>query len=161
MRSDHDSRTDSGAENVASCPSQRTLFDLYRLHAELAERVASLREGVNKLHSGIVASIVAASALLHRVDSDLEIELILPILAIVVCLSWIASLHSVTGRLAAKSAVLKDLEKTLNFDFLQREEKKFNEVCILSRKRSGFLIPGIFIVLCFVWIFFLVCRAGG
>ena len=82
------------------------LFEMYKLHAELAEQAASLREGLNKLYSGMVTSIVAASVLLHRVAPDTESVWVLPTLGIVVSLSWILSLHSVTGRLSARHAVL-------------------------------------------------------
>ena len=147
----------SGVETVSLPPYQRTLFDVYKLHAELAERVAALREGVNRLHSAIVASIVAASVLLERVESGPRIAWFLPVLAIVVCLSWIVSLSSVTGRLTAKSEVLKELEMELSFNFLQREEEKFKEGRFLRRKWSGFLIPVMFIVLCLGWIVRLWC----
>ena len=46
------------------------LFEMYKLHVELAEQAASLREGLNKLYSGLVAGIVAASVLMHRFVPD-------------------------------------------------------------------------------------------
>ena len=79
------------------------LFETYKLHAELAERVAALREGVSKLYSGMVTGIVAASVLLHRLVPDAETIWILPTLGIVVSLSWMLSLLSVTGRLSRKA----------------------------------------------------------
>ena len=48
----------------------RLQFEIYKLHTELAERVASVREGVNSVYAGLVAGIVAASVLLHRLDPD-------------------------------------------------------------------------------------------
>ena len=55
------------------------LFETYKLHAELAERVAALREGLNKLYSGMVVGIVAASVLLHRLAPNAETTWLLPI----------------------------------------------------------------------------------
>ena len=31
---------------------QDSLFEIYRIHVELAERVAHLRESINKIHTG-------------------------------------------------------------------------------------------------------------
>ena len=78
------------------------LFETYKLHAELAERVASLRERLSKLYSSMVASIVAASVLLHRFLPDTEMVWIVAALSILLSLSWMFSLHSVTGRLSTE-----------------------------------------------------------
>ena len=56
------------------------LFELYKLYAELAERVSALREGLNKLYSGMVAGIVAASVVLHRLVPDTETIWVIPTL---------------------------------------------------------------------------------
>ena len=128
------------------------LFETYKLHAELAERVAALREGMNKLYSGMVAGIVATSVLLYRLVPSAETTWILPILGVVVSLSWMFALHSVTGRLAAKHNVLVSLEKSLPFNFLDRENKEFNERFFIRRKHTGLLMPGAFLVLCITWL---------
>ena len=98
--------------------NNKLLFETYKLHAELAERVAAVREGVNKLYAGMVTGIVAASVLLHRLVPESETIWILPVLGIVVSLSWMFALHSVTGRLSAKHDVLIALEEQLPFKFL-------------------------------------------
>ena len=134
------------------------LFETYKLHTELAERVASLREGLNKLYSGMVTSIVAASVLLHRVFPDAEAAWVLPVLGIVVSLSWMFSFHSVTGRLAAKHDVLLVLEEKLPFDFLERENHRFNKGGFLRRKYSGLVMPSAFLVLCGAWLAVLLIR---
>ena len=128
------------------------LFETYKLHAELAERVAALREGMNKLYSGMVAGIVAASVLLHRLVPSAETTWILPILGVVVSLSWMFALHSVTGRLAAKHTVLVSLEKSLPFNFLDRETKEFDEGPFVRRRHTVLLMPGAFLVLCIAWL---------
>ena len=136
------------------------LFEMYKLHAELAEQAASLREGLNKLYSGMVTSVVAASVLIHRVAPDTEPVWVLPTLGIVVSLSWILSLHSVTGRLSAKHAVLVALEAKLPFDFLCREEEEFNKRRFVRRKWTGLAMPGVFLILCAAWLTILVAQAG-
>ena len=135
-----------------------TLVDIYRLHAELAEQVASVREGLNKLYAGMVTSIVAASVLLHRVAPDSDTMWVLPVLGIVVSVSWMMSQRSVTGRLSAKHAVLLELEGDLPFDFLNRENAEFDKLGIARRKRSAVLMPGAFLALCGVWLITLVVR---
>ena len=128
------------------------LFEMYKIHAELSERVAALREGLNKVYSGVVTSIVAASVLLHRITPDAQTIWVLPTLGIVVSLSWMLSLHSVTGRLAAKHHVLVTLEKKLPFDFLSQEDIEFNRSRFLRRKHTGFVMPVFFLMLCVIWL---------
>ena len=45
---------------------QDSLFEIYRIHVELAERVAHLRESINKIHTGMVTGVVAASVWPYR-----------------------------------------------------------------------------------------------
>ena len=105
-----------------SADDSHLLFETYKLHAELAEQAASLREGLNKMYSGMVTSIVAASVLLHRLAPNAEAVWVLPTLGILVSLSWMLALHSVTGRLSAKHTVLVALETRLPFNFLDRQD---------------------------------------
>lgn len=137
------------------------LFETYKLHAELAERVAALREGVSKLYSGMVTGIVAASVLLHRLVPDAETIWILPTLGIVVSLSWMLSLLSVTGRLSAKHQVLVALEAELPFGFLGRENEEFNKGGFWRRSRTALVMPGAFLLLCLVWLAFLLISNCG
>ena len=135
-----------------SSDENNLLFETYKIHVELAERVASLREGMNKLYLGVVPSIVTASVLLHRIAPDADTMWVLPTLGLLVSLSWIFSLHSVTGRLSAKHTVLVALEKKLPFDFLSQEDIKFRTSKFLRRKYSGLLMPVLFVILCAIWL---------
>ena len=128
------------------------LFETYKLHAELAERVASLRESLSKLYSGMVTSIVAASVLLHKLAPGTETIWVLYLLGILVSLSWMLSLHSVTGRLAAKHKVLMSLEKDLPYNFLDRETEEFEKRRFFRRKYTGLLMPLGFLILCVIGI---------
>ena len=144
-----------------SADNNHVLFETYKIHVELAERVASLREGVNKLYSGMVTATVAASVLLHRLVPNAETVWVLPSLGIVVSLSWMLSLYSVTGRLSAKHVALVALEAELPFDFLVREEAEFKKSRFFRRSRTGLVMPGGFLALCVAWLAFLVlsnCR---
>ena len=135
-------------------------LETYKLHVELAERVASLRESLNKLYSGMVISIVAASVLLHRFMPDTETIWMLPTLGIFVSFSWMFALHSVTGRLTAKHKVLLDLEEKLPFEFLRRENEEFDKRHFVRRKHTGLVMPAAFSILCAVWLVVLYAQAG-
>lgn len=139
-----------------STNNSHLLFETYKLHAELAERAASLREDLNKLYSGMVTGIVAASVIVHRLIPKTETVWVLPTLGIVVSLSWMLSLHSVTGRLSAKHTVLVALEAKLPFDFLCRENEEFDKRRFVRRKHTGLVMPGAFLILCAAWLAFLV-----
>ena len=128
------------------------LLDIYKLHAELAEQVSSSREGLNKLYTGMVTAIIAGSVLIHRVAPNSDAMWMLPVLGIAVSLSWMMSLHSVTGRLSAKHAVLIDLESELPFDFLKREQAEFKNLGFVRRKWSGMLMPVSFLVISGGWL---------
>ena len=136
-----------------------TLFGIYKLHAELAEQASSSRENLNKLYSGMVTFIIAASVLLHRVAPNSDTMWVLPVLGIVVSLSWMMSLSSVTARLSAKHLVLLRLETRLPFDFFEREKAEFDkQPDILKRKWSGLLMPAAFLVICGVWLWSVICS---
>lgn len=128
------------------------LLEIYRLHAELAEQAAAGRENQNKLYSGMVASIMAASVLLHRVAPDSETMWVLPVLGMVVSVSWMMSLRSMTARLAAKHIVLVELETSLPFEFLKRENEEFDRTQGPRRKWSAMVMPSVFIILCIAWL---------
>ncbi len=137
-----------------------TLFGIYKIHAELAERAASSRESLNKLYSGMVTAIVAGSVLIHRVAPDSDTMWVLPVLGIAISLSWMMSLHSTTGRLSAKHAVLLELESKLPFTFLERENTEFNKLRFVRRKWSGLLMPGTFLVISSAWLVTLIVDAA-
>ena len=129
-----------------------TLLGIYQLHAELAEQVSSSREGLNRLYTGMVTAIVAGSVLLHRVAPNSDAMWVLPVLGIAISLSWMVSLHSVTGKLSAKHAVLIDLESGLPIDFLKREQAEFENLGFVRRKWSGLLMPMLFLAISSAWL---------
>ena len=141
-----------------STDNSTILFEVYKLQSELAERISSLREGVNKLYSALVAGIVAASVLLHRLVPDTETIWVLPVLGMLASVSWMFSLQSVTGRLAAKHKVLLALEAELPFKFLDRENKEFEKASAIRRKHTELIMPGLFLILCIGWFAFLSCQ---
>ena len=129
-----------------------TLLEIYKVHADLAEQAAASREGLNKLYTGMVSSIIAASVLIQRVAPAAEAIWVLPVLGMVVSVCWLMSLHSMTGRLSAKHAVLVELETQLPFRFLERENKEFSSGGFVRRKWSGAAMPVLFLAMCVAWL---------
>ncbi|MCY3812880.1 MAG: hypothetical protein OXH15_13880 [Gammaproteobacteria bacterium] len=128
------------------------LLEIYKLHAELAERAAALREDFTKLYTGTAAAIIGAEVLIRRLAVDsAELAWALPALGIVVSLSWLLSFRSATARLAAKLKTLTTLENELPFDFLRRENSVFGSG-FLRRKTTGSVMPVGFLIVCIVWL---------
>lgn len=128
------------------------LFETYKLHAELAERAAVLREDINKLYTGMVTAIVAATVLLERFGVDGSTQLLMPALGVLVSFCWMLSLHSSTGRLAAKQKVLVALEDQLPFAFLKQENEEYEQSSYLRRKRTAWFMPTVFLLFCIGWL---------
>jgi len=138
--------------------TEQALLETYKLHTELTERVAALRESLNKLYSGMVTGIVAASALMHRLLPNADAVWVFAVLGMIVGLSWMFSFHSVTGRLSAKHDVLLELEGKLPFKFLEKENHIFSKSGFWRRKYSGMIMPSTFFVLSGAWLTFSVIH---
>ena len=129
-----------------------SLLEIYKLHTDLAEQTAASREGLNKLYTGMVSSIIAASVLIQRVAPAADAIWVLPVLGMVVSVCWLMSLHSITGRLSAKHVVLVELEAELPFRFLEREDRAFNRGGFVRRKWSAAAMPVLFLAMCLAWL---------
>ena len=130
------------------------LVEIYKLHAELTERAAALREEFTKIYTAAVSAIVAAGVLLHRLsgeNKEPELEWVLPLLGVVVSLSWLMSFGSTTARLAAKHRTLLELEQELPFDFLTRESP--HTPWRKHRRVTGSVMPVLFLLVCLAWLY--------
>ena len=126
-------------------------FETYKLHAELAERVAHIRESLNRLYSGMVVGLVAAMVLVNRLAPETYMTWLFYALGVVISITWLLSMHSVRGRLKAKHAVLVTLEDKLPFDFLRQEEEEYNRGgWVLRRSLSGLVMPWFLLIYCIV-----------
>ena len=126
-------------------------FEIYKLHAELAERVAALREDVSKLHSGLVSGIIAATVIAKRINPDSnELGAVLPLLGLIVSISWVVSIFSIRARVKAKGDTLRDLEKKIipSFPFLVEEEQRYSPKKFLRRSLTSIVMPALFASLC-------------
>ena len=139
--------------------NQKEIFEIYKLHSELAGRIDETREGLNKLYAGMITSIVAASILLFRFLPNADSIYLLPVLGALVSISWLFSLHSVTGKLTAKHKVLLELESKISFQFFKQEEDQYENHNFLRRKHSGLILPCGFFLVSIFWLIYL-CFIG-
>ena len=131
--------------------SSNIRFETYKLHAELAERVADTRESLNRLYSGMVVGLIAGMVLVNRIQPGTEMTWLFYGTGVAMSITWLLSMHSVRCRLKAKHDTLVLLENDLPFDFLRQEEKKYEERrWKLRRSRSGMAMPSMLLVYC-VW----------
>ena len=82
---------------------QDRLLEIYKVHAELAERVAALRESTNRVYASTAGGVLAASVLLYRSsvaspDDPLPMAMaLLPLAGVMVSVSWGGSVLSITS----------------------------------------------------------------
>lgn len=141
------------------------LFETYKLHAELTERVASSRLNLNKLYSGLVTSIIAVYMILSRLYSESDsstpnyfVRFALPTVGCLISISWLVSIWNITGHLKAKNKTLRKLEAKLPFPFLEIEHQEFQSKKTPRNSTSSMIMPGLFLLICIVWIVIISCR---
>ena len=102
------------------------LLDLYKIHAELADKVSQRREGANRLYVTLFAAWVGGfSALVEFQRGGEEME---PVVAFafgafgaVLSFSWLIVIRSYRQLNTGKFAVLHELEEKLPYPFFKRE----------------------------------------
>lgn len=102
-----------------------TFVDLYKLHAELADRVSQRREGANRLHVSIAVGLVVFLGTLIRFSEDQTLDAIVTlgvgICGLIVSASWYIVLRSYRQLNSEKFRVLHDLETRLPYQFFTME----------------------------------------
>ena len=122
-------------------PNQNELLDLYRLHAELADRVSQRREGANRLFVSLLTGLlVFLAALLRFAARDASIEnvvarrlmpsgnlspemlaVFIGILGVVLSVAWFIVIRSYRQLNTGKFKALQELESKLAYPFFRRE----------------------------------------
>ena len=107
------------------------LLELYKLHAELADRVSQRREGANRLYAGLLTGlIVALGAVLKLVPSSELANVIFllgGILGAVLSVSWYIVIRSYRQLNTGKFKALHELEGHLVYPFFKREWQLLSE----------------------------------
>ena len=146
--------------------TQNELLEIYKLHAELADRVSQRREGANRLYvSLLVGLMVFLAALLRYGTGDLPAKIVLSGIGIIGALlsgSWYGIIRSHRQLNSGKFKTLHDLEKKLAYPFFTREWDLLAEG--LDRRRYWKLtevetsLPWIFFILFIGLVIYSLCR---
>ena len=114
--------------------SKSELLEIYKLHAELADRVSQRREAANRLHIGILSGLgLAASIFIEAgiTESVNFVFLAVGILGSVISASWWVVIRSYRQLNAGKFKALDELENEIAFPFFRRE---WEILCGYNRK---------------------------
>lgn len=132
---------------------QGRLLEIYKLHAELADRVSGRREGANRLYVSLhVGLVVFVAALLRFGFGDAPEHLVLGTIGAVgalLSISWFIVIRSYRQLNTEKFRVLHELEKRLPYRFFtlewdpQSEGKKSNRYWKLTHAEIA--LPAIFL----------------
>ena len=136
-------------------PDHVQYLEIYKLHAELADRVSQRREGANRLYvSLLVGLIVFLAALVRFGIGDASEKLVLVtvgIFGVLLAGSWFIVIRSHKQLNGEKFRVLHELELHLAFQFFirewdpQSEGKKSNRYWKLTNVEAS--LPFIFALL--------------
>lgn len=111
------------------------LLELYKLHAELADRVSQRREGANRLFVSVLTGLLVFLAWALRFGADdLSLTTVLVFFGFAGALlsaAWFVVIRSYRQLNTGKYRALRELEKQLPYRFFSREWK-------LLKKGGGF-----------------------
>ena len=112
-------------------PRQGELLEIYKLHAELADRVSQRREGANRIYvSLLVGFVVFLGALLRFGIGEMPVKLVLCSLGgvgVLLSVSWYIVIRSYRQLNSGKFRALHELENTLAYPFFKREWELLSE----------------------------------
>ena len=113
------------------------LLEIYKLHAELADRVSQRREGANRLYVSLLSGLAAFLAVLLRFGvGDVPLSIVLVLVGVVgasLSVSWYVVLRSYRQLNTGKFKALHELESKLEYPFFQREWDLLGEGKDLAR----------------------------
>ena len=105
-------------------------LEIYKLHAELADRVSQRREGANRLYVSLLAGLVLFLAALFRfgigddqTSNSLTRFVLYSASAVgsLLCVSWYIVIRSYRQLNARKYRTLRELERKLSYQFFTHE----------------------------------------
>lgn len=104
---------------------QNELLELYKLHAELADRVSQRREGANRLYVSLLVGLVVFVAALLRFGTDgVSADTVLictGVLGMLLSASWYIVIRSYRQLNTGKFLALQELESQLAYPFFTKE----------------------------------------
>jgi len=101
------------------------IIEIYKLHAEFADRVSQRREGANRLYAGLLTSLVVILGAMFRLAPSNELNylvfLVGGIIGAILSVSWYIVIKSYRQLNTGKFKALHELEKQLSYPFFTRE----------------------------------------
>ena len=116
---------------------QDQLLEIYKLQAELADRVSQRRDNANRLYVGLLTSFAILLAFFLRFGTGtMPVWIVLlaaGILGIALSVSWYIVIRSYLQLNVGKYKALNELEKKLAYPFFKREWKFLKKGKNISR----------------------------
>ena len=110
---------------------KQELLEIYKLHAELADRASQRREGANRLYVSLLTGILVLLAALLRYGTGAVpvsvVSLAAGVLGAALSASWYVVIRSYRQLNTAKFDALHELEEKLAYPFFRREWKLLEE----------------------------------
>ena len=117
--------------------NRQELLEIYKLHANLADRVSQRREGANRLYVSLLTLISVLFGAFLRYGTDKvpikSILLVCGVLGILLSFSWFVVIRSYRQLNSGKFSALQELENKLTYQFLKREWQILEEGKNLKR----------------------------
>lgn len=145
---------------------QDQLLEIYKLHAELADRVSQRREGTNRLYVSLILGLVVFLATFFRFGfGDMPEWLVLITTGgtgILLSVSWFVVIRSYRQLNSEKFRVLHDLEKQLSYQFFtlewdpQSKGEKSNRYWKLTHVET--ILPCIFFLMFLALTIYSICN---
>ena len=117
---------------------RRELLEIYKLHADLADRVSQRREGANRLYVSLLVGLVLfAAAILRFGANGVSVDMVLfgaGALGSILAASWYIVIRSYRQLNTGKFNALQDMERHLAYPFFPKEWELLGE----GKKRSRY-----------------------
>lgn len=112
--------------------NKQEFLEIYKLHAELADRVSQRREGANRLFvSLLTGTLIFLAAFLRYNAEDIPafgaVLIAIGVSGIFLSASWFIIIRSYRQLNSGKFAVLHELEEKLAYSFFRREWELLEE----------------------------------
>ena len=99
-------------EKAATDPDSETLFKMYSLLVEMADRVSQRRQAANSFYLSVNTALIGASAFLSSATPN-RVLWVLGFAGVAICVLWVRNIVSYKTLNLAKFGVIQSLEKQL------------------------------------------------
>ena len=112
-------------------PQRNELMQIYKLHAELADRVSQRREDANRLYVSLLMGLaILLGVFVGFRSGEFTMHIVLQpggVIGIILSASWFVVIRSYRQLNSGKIATLLELEEKLSFAFFKREWELLGE----------------------------------